>query len=187
MKRLLLMSGAIVAFSIAGATGALATEVWSGLDYYFEKPNWADWTLPENQDRITDNVWITRQDWEGLFNIAVEDYYNFDTSPADTEWAFSGLNGNMTWDPGEGAAQYESLVFDYWVWALEWYPAYNFMDTPGVVHLISEDIYIDLLCEFWMIGDDGGGGGFSYYRGIPEPATLSLLVLGGLLAARRRR
>ncbi|PLX21178.1 MAG: hypothetical protein C0599_08210, partial [Salinivirgaceae bacterium] len=27
-----------------------------------------DWTLPENQDRITDNVWITRQERMGPIN-----------------------------------------------------------------------------------------------------------------------
>jgi len=26
----------------------------------FAKPNHADWTLLQNQDRLTDNVWITR-------------------------------------------------------------------------------------------------------------------------------
>ena len=38
----------------------------------FTKPDSADWTLEENQDRITDNVWITRKDIQSLFNIAQE-------------------------------------------------------------------------------------------------------------------
>ena len=39
----------------------------------FIKPDSADWTLPENQDRITDSVWITRKDIQSLFNIVQED------------------------------------------------------------------------------------------------------------------
>ena len=33
----------------------------------FEKENYADWTLAENQDRITDNVWITRKNNQSIF------------------------------------------------------------------------------------------------------------------------
>ena len=36
----------------------------------FTKADSADWTLPENQDRITDNVWITRKHNQSIFNIA---------------------------------------------------------------------------------------------------------------------
>ena len=35
----------------------------------FTKTDYADWTLEGNQDRITDNVWITRQNNRGLYNI----------------------------------------------------------------------------------------------------------------------
>ena len=185
MKKLIVLSAGAAAFLYLGS-GASAVEIWSGLDHYFEKPDWADWNLPENQDYFTDNVIITRQDYEGIFNIAVENYYNFDWSPADTEWAFSGFNGNITWNAGEGAEQYQNLVFDYWVWALEWYPAYNFEGTPGVVHLISEDIYVDILCESWTSGMEGGGGGFAWYRGVPAPGALSLLAIAGLVGRRRR-
>ncbi len=38
----------------------------------FTKSNNADWTLEANQDRITDNVWITRANNSGIFNIATE-------------------------------------------------------------------------------------------------------------------
>jgi len=55
----------------------------------FEKENYADYTLPENQDRITDNVWITRDNDEGLFNAATEAYYEDEgyEGPDGTEWA----------------------------------------------------------------------------------------------------
>ena len=65
----------------------------SGQSITFTKEDYADWTLEENQDRITDNVWITRQDQNPLFNIAEEqDYYSSSSfyydafgSPENTE------------------------------------------------------------------------------------------------------
>ena len=54
----------------------------------FTKADSADWTLPENQDRITDNVWITRKHNQSLFNIAQEDGYSGNAgSPVGTLWA----------------------------------------------------------------------------------------------------
>ena len=42
----------------------------------FTKPDSADWTLEEYQDRITDNVWITRKHNQRLFNIGQVDGYS---------------------------------------------------------------------------------------------------------------
>ncbi|HBB04767.1 TPA: hypothetical protein DCZ39_07945 [Patescibacteria group bacterium] len=42
----------------------------------FTKDNYADYTLPENQDCITDNVCITRQDSQGIYNAVSEENYN---------------------------------------------------------------------------------------------------------------
>jgi len=49
----------------------------------FTKENRADCTLPENQDRITDNVWITRDNTRGLINIAREPEVNYDADKSD--------------------------------------------------------------------------------------------------------
>ena len=53
----------------------------------FTKPDSADWTLNQYQDRISDSVCITRANRQGIFNIAVEEEFNSD-SPAKTEWAY---------------------------------------------------------------------------------------------------
>ena len=34
----------------------------------FTKADYADWTLPQNQDRVTDYIWITRADNNAIFN-----------------------------------------------------------------------------------------------------------------------
>jgi hypothetical protein len=134
---------------------AACEEVWSGREHYFEKEDYADWTLAENQDRITDQVWITRKDSQGIFNIAQEEGYQTFHSPQDTEWA----TGN--------AADWAGLTFQTWQAWTEGYPP-GTVGIDAVVHLISEDIYVDIRFESWTSANMGGG--FAYYRaGPPTP------------------
>ncbi len=161
-----------------GAVAALAAPagaaiVWTGPTITFTKADFADWTLPENQDRITDGVWITRAGSQGIFNIAVENFYG-PLSPQDTEWAYGH------------AADYQSLAFAPWVqWHMNNPP--SMIGNDAVVHLISEDIYIDIKFLSWTPG--AMGGGFSYERStpIPGPSALPLLAAGALTASRRPR
>jgi len=161
--------------------------IWESNYITFTKAPWADWTLAENQDRITENVWLTRQDIAGLFNIHQEENYRgWYTSPVDTEWAFSGLRGNPY---NVTASNHENLVFDSWAYALDTYPP-DSIDRPGVLHLISDNIYLNITFRSWSVGEDGGGG-FSYERAtapVPVPPSLFLLAPGlvGIIAVRRR-
>jgi len=123
--------------------------VWQGSKITFTKEDNADWTQEANQDRITDNVWITRADYQGIFNIAVEDYYTFTLSPSDTEWAIG-----TTADIG-------SLTFQNWRDTIEHYPP-SLVNQDLVVHLITDNIYIDIKFTAWSENDTGGG--FSYER-----------------------
>ena len=137
-------------------------EIWSGRTFYFEKPDSADWTLPEFQDCISPRVRITREHTQGIFNIAQEDEYDDPFSPIDTEWA--------TGD----AVDWASLDFEPW---LAWHGAYppGTVGVDAVVHLISEDIYVDIRFESWSEG--GTGGGFAYSRAIPDAEIWSGLDL----------
>src|SRR4051794_7323052 len=71
-----------------GAPVAAEPIVWNGPSITFTKPDFADWTLPANQDRLTDNVWLTRRASRPLFNIVLEEFADVQVSPLDTEWAF---------------------------------------------------------------------------------------------------
>jgi len=143
--------------AFVGVLGALtppagAQEIWSGRTFVFEKTDYADWTQPANQDRLTDRVWITRADTQGIFNIAVEDHYTSLVSPEDTEWA--------TGD----AVDWENLAFTAWqTWAAGYPP--NTVGVDAVVHLITDDIYVDIRFESWTA--QAMGGGFRYLRGTP--------------------
>ncbi len=160
----------LVALSMAVAGTARAVTLWTGPEIVFSKPAFADWTLPENQDRITPNVWITRKDTQGIFNIKVESFYS-SLSPQDTLWAFEPLN------PGQEitATNYENLVFFPWREAHGACPG-CMVGRVGVVHLVSEDIYFDIRFTGWGQGP-GGGGAFAYFRSTP-PHPLPLLPRG---------
>jgi hypothetical protein len=167
---------------------------WNGPSVTFTKPDFADWTLPVNQDRVTDNVWLTRGDIFPLFNIAAEPNY-IGGAPSDTEWAFGPTQpGN----PGPiSASNHDNLVFDFFTLSLDRAIGRNAVRYgPGVLHLISDDIYLDVRFTSWT--KEIGGGGFSYIRStpaktpVPEPSSAALLMVGAvawisLLAVRRTR
>lgn len=155
--------GALV-LSIALATvfgTASATQVWSGRTFSFSKPDFANWTQAVNQDRITDLVWLTRKDSQGLFNIHSEAGF-ITGSPAGTEWA----TGN--------AVDHATLSFQPWRdWAAFFPP--GTIGVNAVVHLITEDIYIDIRFDSWTNGSGGipGGGGFSYTRAVRPTSAVT--------------
>ena len=121
----------------------------------FTKENNADPTLAVNQDRITNNVWLTRGNNQGIYNAATEMGYTDISSPADTEWAF-GTTANI-----------DNLTFSNWETTIDSEPISNMLNQDMVVHLITDDIYLDIKFTAWTIGQGGGGpggGGFSYTR-----------------------
>jgi len=149
MKTRLLLLASTLFFGIP----IFAQTIWGGPNITFTKSNFADWTLQANQDRITSNVWITRADNQGIFNIAQESSYTgmgtSGNSPVDTEWAF-GTTANLG-----------SLTFTTWAVAMN----QDFSNKIGldmVVHLISDNIYINIKFLSWTMIN--GGGGFSYER-----------------------
>lgn len=136
-----------------------AQTIWTGPTMTFTKTNFADWTLEENQDRITDIVWITRADTQGIFNIFSESSYTEEFSPEDTEWAFGTTADALT------------LSYDPWEEAIGTPP--DMMDQDMVVHLITDDIYIDIKFTAWTGG--GNGGGFTYERSTDQTLGINNL------------
>lgn len=126
--------------------------VWQGNTMTFSKANNADWLLSENQDLITSDVILTRANNRGIFNIAEETTFddNQYTSPSNTEWAL----GTIT--DGVG-----NLSFDTWNNTHGGNPQ-SLLDNDVVLHLIHDNIYIDIKFTSWTSG--GNGGGFTYER-----------------------
>ena len=162
------------------AASASAATVWTGPWVEFSKTGDDDPADPANQDQLTELVSLTRGTNAGLYNILQEEgFQRFqDVSPAGTAWAFQGLNGNP--DSDVSAAEYESLVFTDFANALGLQQVgRNILDRPGVVHLIEEDIYLDILFSEW--GSQDAGANVTYQRTSVVPLPAAAWMLGSAL------
>jgi glucose/arabinose dehydrogenase len=151
--------------ALSGPLGGRAATIWNGPPMTFTKAGFADPTQPANQDRLTPNVWLTRDNTEGLYNKHLESSYDKlnRTSPVDTEWAYGTT------------ANYASLTYGSWyAWTAAFPP--GTVGKDAVVHLISEDIYLDIKFLSW--GGSLSGGAFSYQRSTPsavnQPPTVAI-------------
>ncbi|NQX92460.1 MAG: HYR domain-containing protein, partial [Flavobacteriales bacterium] len=78
----------------------------------FTKENNADWTLEENQDRITSTTWLTRQNNQGLFNIFDQTGYNgMVGGPSNTEWYLGTSDSPQPFTTWNAAAQANPAVY----------------------------------------------------------------------------
>ncbi|WP_394973526.1 hypothetical protein [uncultured Croceitalea sp.] len=139
------------------------TIFWTGpmMDFVYEGDG--DATLPENQDRITNNVWITRGPNFPIYNAAIESQFMFgptfpeSISPERTLWAVGSIADGV-----------ENLAFATFATTVG--SAFRYINVDGnaplVLFLVKDDTYIDLTFIDWHRGNgaDGGLGGFSYMR-----------------------
>ena len=138
-------------------TPSYAQTIWNGPLLHFEKADGVNWTLVENQDRITATVWLTRANTRGLFNIFSEQDAD-DQSPLDTEWALGSTN------------HLDTLNFKKWSELHQGNPP-SLIGKVLVLHVIPDDIFIDFKLTSWSIGRNGGQGGFAYERSTGQPIT----------------
>ena len=134
----------------------------------FTKPDSADWTLEENQDRITDNVWITRKNNQSIFNIAQEAGFSWDNgSPVGTLWA----------DTATAVADSESYTNFV---AMNGGGPQSLIGDTASMYLPQDGLYFDVTFLSYSGGDTGGG--FSYSRtsvtlGVDEPKTPTVFTV----------
>ncbi len=120
----------------------------SGEMISFAKADGSNPADPANQDRISDNVILTRgNDGGQIYNIAVENQANARTSPAGTLWAL-GTTENLA--------------------SLDFKPFREAVSKPKevagkslVLYLVDSDTYIDIVFTSWSAAK---GGGFAYER-----------------------
>lgn len=111
----------------------------------FTKIPYADYTLEENQDLISEDIILTRGKIRGLFNIAQESKFDSDNydSPFGTEWTYGLTEGNnyTEYDPGTS----------------------NFYaDDEYSMYIPEENRFFDMYFHEWTQG--GQGSGVSYTR-----------------------
>ena len=119
---------------------------WDRDEKSFEKINYADWNLEENQLKFDEDVLITRKNSQGIFNIAQEGTYNSSVSPIGTEWSY-GLTEDLA--PED---------YEVWVDAINWNPPGQVGENLSM-HIIDKDTYFDIVFKSWT--DNANGGGFS--------------------------
>ena len=133
--------------SISGE-GIPSSKIWTGDMTSFVKEDEKDPSNSLNQDRITDNVWITRGNNGGqIYNAAKESSDNKIKSPIGTEWAIGTLDN------------IDGLIFKDFRATVS--SPKNVVGKDLVLHLIDDDIYLNVKFKSWSQGKKGG---FSYDR-----------------------
>ena len=138
--------------------------IWNCPEITFTKADGTDHTLPENQDFFTDNVIITRATTGGqIFNFANNDI------PTDAQNVPSGVE----WAIGR-TSDLDNLNFGGFREIIG-RPRVNIVGLELVMHLIEDDIFLNITFTSWSRGNNGNGG-FSYTRstggdceGTPRP------------------
>ena len=131
-----------------GLYAKLEEQVWSGGLITFTKLENVDESLAENQDRITDNVWITRGVSGGqIYNAIVENAPNKDGSPLGTEWAEGVIN--------------DYALLKYTTFRAATVKPKDAVGKTYVVHLVADNIYLSIKIISWSSNQSGG---FSYQR-----------------------
>jgi hypothetical protein len=156
------------ALLLLAITPASAATIWDGPLMSFTEPPSGIGSDPANQDRMTADVWITRNPTMGLYNAYAELGYTHYSSPAGTEWAYGNL------------ANYATLTYTNWEGMFGGTAGGgppSTLNRPTVVHLINSDIYLQLTMMSWGMA---GAGGFSYERTTPHAVPpIPLQITGG--------
>jgi surface protein len=123
--------------------------IWNGTTITFTKADGANPEEEANQDRITDNIWITRgNDGGQIFNIKTETSYNKTDSPVGTKWAVGTLD------------EIETLTFKKFRAAVE-KPNSSLVGKNLVMYLEEDDVYLSVKFTSWS---EQKNGGFAYER-----------------------
>jgi hypothetical protein len=143
--------GIVAALMMAAVPRASAATIWNGPTTNFAH------AVNGGADQITPGVAITRGGSGGLYNSVTERSAISGVSPKDTQWAKGTL------------ANYQSLSYGPCPLESGNRPP-NDVGTTFVVHLVNEDIYLQLKLTAW--GGAGGSGqtSFSYTRTTPPAA-----------------
>ena len=141
-------------------------------EVHFRKENYADPNDPENQDRITDELWITRGNSQGFYNAYTDNGWNWsDEGPEGTEWHWGSMDNNdHDWTNWRNAVYQSGTGPND---ALD--GEYNGAPSIMSMHIIDTDLYYEFHFTWWQCC--GGGGGFEYRRQVDENGNSTMAEL----------
>ena len=114
----------------------------------------APWNDPVNQDILSNSVAITRDFRGGIFNALVElDQWNEYEAPTGTRWAL--LPEGKTFEEARC-----EMRFCSWLDCFVKYDIQSMLNKPGVVHVLKEDVYYNIMFTNWTRALDDS----YYYR-----------------------
>ncbi|MBL7766736.1 MAG: T9SS type A sorting domain-containing protein [Chitinophagaceae bacterium] len=134
-----------------------AQTIWNGINTTFTK------TAAGQQDCITPQTCLTRGT-SVIYNAICQTVNGsvgcIYAGPCNTEWAYGSL------------ANYSTLTYDELYNVNGCFPN-SMIGNPLVLHLINENIYLQVTFNSWQ---SGGGGNFSYTRSTNLQAPLPVII-----------
>jgi hypothetical protein len=127
-------------------------------EVYFEKPNGQTSIV----DKISDGVWLARQNNGGLYNSVNEEGSLAGLSPKNTRWNSSYVDSRPGYSGFDDLSNLESRVYTSFVYALDYNVGNNILGTELIMHDLTTDLYHKIVFSGWT--SNNAGGGFAYTR-----------------------
>lgn len=127
-------------------------------EVFFDKPDYATSTV----DKISDGVWLARNDNGGLYNAVSETFPQNGESPFNTRWNSIYTDSRPDYSGYTDLGNLESRVYTSFVDALDNNVGNNLPGTELIMHDLTTDLYWIINFSSWTQG--GSGGGFEYTR-----------------------
>lgn len=124
----------------------------------FTKPDYETATV----DKISDGVWLARENNGPLYNAAKEPYSEQRVSPFNTRWNSVYTDDRPGYYGFDDLTNLESRVYSPFTGALDGSIGNNIIGTDLIMHDLTTDTYYKFVFDGWT--NNNNGGGFSYTR-----------------------
>ena len=132
---------------------------------FFEKPDYETSTV----DKISDGVWLARNDNGPLYNAISETESYVGASPKNTRWNSQYTDSRAGYSGFDDLSNLESRVYTDFALALDYQIGNNVIGTDLIMHDLTTDLYYKFQFGSWT--NNNNGGGFSYNRTVIPQST----------------
>jgi hypothetical protein len=122
-------------------------------EVYFEKPDYETSIV----DKVSNGVWLARQNNGGLYNSVNEEGSLAGLSPKNTRWNSLYVDTRPGYSGFDDLSNLESRVYTSFVYALDYHVGNNIIGTELIMHDLTTDLYYKILFNGWTQNNAGGG------------------------------